>query len=109
MREGILVEKLQDGSYDLLLDASGKMKRGGTADQEAEFCVVSNKGEWRQFPLAGFGIDRRLKKRVGNVPFVENVTRFARDLKVELEADGHKDPEITVTADLTVFELNVEP
>lgn len=109
MRTGILLEEQPDGGFDLLLDVEGKMKRGSTAQQEAHLCVLSNKGEWRQFPTAGFGIEMRLRKRVGGAPFVENVPKFRRDLRIELEADRHQEIDITVTENLDEFTIKILP
>lgn len=98
---------LIDDDGDELLDANGDYIEGPSDEQEAWLAVETVKGENRQFPTAGFGIDLRIRKRAGQSPLVENPTRFKRDLKIELEADGHVDPQITVTNDLSDFKVSV--
>ena len=101
---------------DILLDnddelqiANGDFVVGGSADQEVWLIVRMEKGEMRQWPTIGFAINKRIKKRVGNVPFLENVPRFKRDLKVELESDAHFNPDITVNETLSEFKILVQP
>lgn len=109
MRTGVLLEGLPDGKYDLLLDDNGKMQRGATAQQEAEQCIISNKGEWKQYPALGFGIEHYIRRRIGASPVVINRAKFIRDLKVQLQADAHRDPEVIIGNDLSDFKLNIEP
>ena len=48
----------------------------------------------------GFGIDRWGKR-------VTDTRRFKRELKVELENDGYRNPQIQVTEDLSDFKIAI--
>lgn len=104
MRTDILL----DDDDDDLLDTNGDLVEGPSAEQEAYQAIDSEKGEWRQFPTAGMGLTRRISRRVGDTPLIENPERFKRDAKVELEADGHQNPEIIVNEDLSDFKIYVD-
>lgn len=105
MRQDIL---LNDDGSDILIQGND-LVWGSSADQEVAQMVGSQKGEWVESPTAGFGIQSRIKKRVGSAPMIENPERFKRDLKVELEIDGFQDSEIIVTNDLNDLVINVQP
>ncbi len=101
---------LLDDNYDLDIDlAAGDFSIGGSAQQEVDLLLQSNKGEWRESPTVGVGIMRYLKKVAGNTARVDNVNRFVREVKVGLQADGFDSPDVIVTPDLSDFKINVEP
>lgn len=102
--------------YDIVMSDNGGLTFkdgdfavGSSAQQEVMHLVGFVKGEIREFPLFGFGLVNYLKKRAGNGPVVESMTKFRRDLKIQLVADGFTEHEIDVASDLSTFEINVEP
>lgn len=99
---------LIDDDGDELLGDNGEYVEGDSNWQEAWEAIETAKGENPQFPTAGFGISRRIRKRAGKTALHQSPERFIRDLKTELEADRHKDPEIIISEDLSVFEVKVE-
>ena len=102
MRTDILL----DENYDLFIE-DGDFSFGASAEQETEQIILSLPGEWKQNPLTGFGIDNYLKQRAGSSPVINSLPQFVRDLKLQLEADGFIDPEITVNDDLSNFNIAV--
>ncbi|CAA0144715.1 conserved hypothetical protein [Tenacibaculum maritimum] len=82
---------------DLLLDENGDLaiENGdfvvGKSDQQnVEAVVLSQKGEYKEFPLVGFGAINYLKSNVSKV-------EFKRDLKIQLEYNGFTNPKIDLT------------
>lgn len=89
---------LLDEDFDLAED--GEEWTEGECDQaNVELIMLLNKGELREFPFVGFGIEKKLKQ-------VADRKNFIRDLTVELERDGYSNPDITASNDLS--ELKVE-
>lgn len=93
---------------DILLDDSGEiqivngdLKVGEADDQNVGFIFEGFKGEFRSTPALGFGASARLKK-------IENPAQFKRDLKVELERDGYKTTNITLSKDLQSVTIEVK-
>jgi hypothetical protein len=90
---------LLDENYDLLED--GNQWAEGPADQQhVELLLLTDKGEARQFPFFGFGIERRLRQRY-------NAQSFLRGMEVELENDGYTNPEITLGKTIKDFSIIV--
>jgi hypothetical protein len=104
---------LNDADDDEEIDANGDYVEGPSAIQEAYECMDTVKGEVRSDPTAGFGAVKRIRKTTGNTnvspTIIEAPAKFRRDLKVELEADGHGDPQVNVTQpDLSDLEVIVD-
>ncbi len=81
---------------DLLLDddfipqiEDGDFVCGDSTQQHVQCLVKANKGDFKEAPQIGFGIDNYINKSMANL------SKFERDLKVELESDGFEDPEIS--------------
>jgi hypothetical protein len=89
---------LYDDDFDVI-DEGEEWAEGESDQANAELLLLINKGELREFPFCGFGIEKRLKQ-------VADRKIFVRDLKVELERDGYKNPTITATENL--HDLKVE-
>ncbi len=96
---------LLDSNYDLAVQ-NGDFATGESADQDVEQIVLSQKGEWKQYPVVGFGIENYLKKTTGSKK-VDNIQKFVRDLKVQLSADGKGEATIILNDDLTVFKVQL--
>lgn len=95
---------LIDEDGDELLDGDGEYIEGPSNIQEAWECIETVKGELSQFPTAGFGAVKRLRKRSGGKDSTE---RWKRDLKIELESDLQENPEALVAIALETAELTV--
>lgn len=67
--------------------------------QHVDHIITAQPGEFKQFPLVGFGVQNYLKT---NTP----ETKFKRDLRVQLNYDGYIYPNIDLRGGLK--ELKVE-
>lgn len=90
---------------DLIVDETDELKiKNGDfvvddADmQHVEHIIQVQKGEYKEFPLLGFGVQGYLKT---NTPPFE----FKRDLKIQLEYDGYKNANLSLTND---YQLSIE-
>lgn len=96
-----------ENTGDEVLDADGDYVEGSTAQQEAIEALDSVKGSVTQFPTAGFGMVKWVRKTQEGV-LVEEPKKFIRDAKVELEADGHVNPEVFVTNKFDDLDIKVD-
>ena len=85
---------------DLLIE-NGDLVIGESSQQHVALLVELHKGELKEFPTTGFGINRYLKKSTSSL------TRFTREIKIELEADGFNDAKINISEDLSNLEIDV--
>lgn len=90
---------LLDDNHDLVEDGN-EWVEGDSDQHDIDLLILLQKGELKQFPFVGFGIERRLKA-------VADKQKFIRELKVELENDGFKNPVITVNNDLSDFKITI--
>lgn len=67
-------------------------------DQHVQLMVITEKGENREFPFAGFGAKNRLKGKFDK-------EKILRDLDVELELDGYTDA--TVELGNNILDLTI--
>lgn len=92
---------------DLLLDENGDLaiENGdfviGVSDQQhVEAVLLSNKGEYKEFPLVGFGAIRYVKSNISDI-------EFKRDLKIQLEYIGYKNPAIDLSNGLEALKIEI--
>ena len=95
MRTDILLNE----DFDLV-DLGDEWEEGESDEQHVELLVLLQKGELKEFPFVGFGIETKLKGLIDK-------QKFIRDLKVELENDGYSNPSITVTDDISDFKIEI--
>jgi len=95
MRTDILL----DDDFDLQ-EQGGEWLEGESDEQHVELLVMLQKGELKEFPFVGFGIETKLKGII-------NKQKFIRDLKVELDNDGYTNPSIIVTEDISDFRIEI--
>ena len=95
-------------AQDFLLDDNGDIKIingdlviGESDQQDVEIVFKAHKGEFKEFPILGFGASLYLKK---NTNIVEE---FIRELELQLEYNGFKDPEIDLSAGFENIKINV--
>ncbi len=96
MRTDIL---LNEDTFDLV-DLGEEWDEGESDEQHVELLVMLQKGELKEFPFVGFGIETKLKGII-------NKQKFIRDLKIELENDGYSNPSIIVTEDISDFRIEI--
>lgn len=103
MRTDILTD---ENTLDEVLDADGDWVEGSTAQQDAVEALETVKGGNTQFPTAGFGIVNWVRK-TPQENIVDEPKQFIRAAKIELEADGHVNPEVFVTNSFNDLVINV--
>ncbi|CAA0153108.1 hypothetical protein [Tenacibaculum maritimum] len=92
---------------DLLLDENGDLAIvdgdfviGESDQQNVEILLVSNKGEFKEFPLVGFGAINYIKSNVSEI-------EFKRDLKLQLEYIGYNNPKIDLSEGFENLKIEV--
>lgn len=92
---------------DLLLDKNGDLAIVdgdfiiGEADQQnVEALLLSNKGEFKEFPLVGFGAINYLKSNISEI-------EFKRDLKLQLEYLEYSNPKIDLSEGFENLKIEV--
>jgi hypothetical protein len=70
--------------YDLQIE-NGDFAVGKADQQNVQIIFLAHPGEVKEWPMLGFGASKYLKSRVTQA-------KFYRDLKLQLEYDGYKDP-----------------
>jgi hypothetical protein len=102
--QGILLTDANDLQISVVRDSSGLITSGlviGNTDyQRARLITMLHKGELKEYPTLGFGIEQYNKAIV-------NTQKFASELETELKADGFKNPRVTVTENLKTFEIEL--
>ena len=91
---------LLDENYNPIIE-DGDFVTRESSQQHVELLLKTNKGDWKENPQTGFGIDHYMKSSTAKLQ------EFERNLKVELEADGFKNPEVNFGEDLTNLEINI--
>ncbi|WP_271782228.1 oxidase [Aquimarina algiphila] len=81
--------KIENG--DFVIEASDQ--------QHVQDIFKAHKGEYKQWPLVGFGASRYLKKTT------LSKAEFLRDLKVQLKYDGYDNPNINGTIEQLTIEI----
>lgn len=93
MRKDILLNEAGD-----LLIEDGDFTVGQSDMQHVEHIIALAKGEFKEFPLLGFGVENYLKTNTEPL-------EFKRDLKVQLEYDNYKNADVELTND---YQLKVD-
>ena len=96
MRKDFLLDENND-----LATADGDFITGDSDDQHVELLLMLAKGELKESPTIGVGLNRFLGKQ--NTSLAE----LQREVKVGLQADGYKVKSIT-TGDNGQFDLDYE-
>jgi len=88
-----------DEDFDLDI-SSGDIDFRDTTQEDVELVMLSQKGDWKEFPTMGFGITKYMNS-------VADADKFKRDLKVELENAGFENPEIDLSEGFENLKVNV--
>ena len=105
--KGILVDSENKPIISVKRNSKGLITQGlviGNADyQRCRFIVIAQKGEFKQAPTLGLGIDSYLKKTIS----AHEKQKFITELKSELSSDGIN-ARIKITGnDITKFTINI--
>lgn len=90
---------LLDDDFDIV-DEGDEWKEGESDDQHMQLIMLYNKGELREFPHVGFGIEQRLRQRT-------NAQQFLRGAEIELENDGYTDAKIITGKTIGDFKVQL--
>lgn len=104
---GILVDENYDLQVSVKKNSNGLITQGlmlGNIDyQRCSFIIIAQKGEFKQIPSLGLGIDNYLKKTIS----AQEKQRFITELKSELSSDGIK-AQIRITGnDISKFSIDL--
>ncbi len=104
---GILVDDNNELRFSVKRDSNGLITQGlmiGNIDyQRCRFIITAQKGEFKNAPTLGFGIDNYLKKPV--TPHGRQ--QFITELKSELSSDGITAPVKVDGNDISKFEIDI--
>ncbi len=87
MENGLIVSGLVVGNIDY---------------QRCKIIMEAAKGEIKEYPTLGFGIDRYLKS-----PLINKKQQFITELEKELKSDGITTAKVTVGDDLSQLEITL--
>lgn len=97
MRNDVLL----DENYDLIQSDDGyEWVEGDSDETDAELNILCEPGTNREFPFAGFGINKRINERY-------DPNSFIRDMQVCLENDGFINPKVSLNNDGT-FKIQID-
>ncbi len=94
-REDVLLDENND-----LLEEGNEWAEGESIDTDVELITLCDKGENTEFPYAGVGIHRWLKKR-------EDRTALKRELDVQLEDDGITNAKIDLSEGIKNLKIEI--
>lgn len=90
---------LNNANDDLLIE-NGDFVIGDSDKQNVKLIVDSFKGEFKEFPLVGFGA-------IGYVKTNTSEMKFKRDLKIQLENDNYLNPKIDVSEGFEKLKIEI--
>jgi len=104
---GILLDRVTgDLQVQVKRDANGLITSGlviGNTDyQNMNLIIQAQKGEFKEFPTLGFGIDNYLKAPEMTKQIFEN------DLEIELKSGGYSNTKVTVGDTLLQFSIDLK-
>lgn len=105
--KGILVDENNELQISVQRDEKGLITQGlviGDIDyQRCRFIIIAQKGEFKQVPTLGLGIDTYLKKTIT----AHEKQRFITELKSELSSDGIKAQIRIEGNDISKFRIDI--
>lgn len=90
---------LLDDEFDII-DKGDEWAEGESDDQHVQLILLTNKGEIREFPHCGFGIEQKLRQRT-------NAQQFLRGVEIELDNDGYTDAKIITGKTIGDFKVQL--
>lgn len=104
---GILVNENYELQVSVERDEKGLITQGlvlgNIGYQRCKFIIIAQKGEFKQVPTLGLGIDTYLKKTIT----AHEKQRFITELKSELSSDGIKAQIRIEGNDISKFRIDV--
>lgn len=86
-----MTDLLVDSNNDLIVE-NGDFVVGEADQQHMESIIISSKGDWKQHPLVGVGINQYT-----NAPLTRIIkTELEKEMRLQLEVDGFKNIGITI-------------
>ncbi len=89
---------LLDDNFDIIDDGE-EWVEGDSDQQHVDLLLLLQKGEIKEFPHMGFGIEGRLNARY-------DAQSFLRPLEIELESDGYS-PEIELGETIKDLKISI--
>lgn len=86
-----------DGDLDF---ANGDIVIGQSDQQHVEDIFIAHQGEYKEFPLIGFGAIDYIKSNVVD-------SEFKRDLKLQLEYDGYNSVTIDISNGIENLKIEI--
>jgi hypothetical protein len=93
-------------TFDIILDSDGELipengdfKTGDNANNLISYLVQANKGEYKEFPEIGVGIETYLNG-------IKNIQEIERDIINELKADVFPDPDVDMDDYPSIIRIN---
>lgn len=103
MKKGIVIGEDGDLKIQIKRDENGKIISGMVIDetdyQNVDFLVIANKGEFKEYPTLGVGVEKFLKS-------TGKQKELRREIAVQLETDGYKTRDVKVS-NTGIIEINV--
>ncbi|MGV0922418.1 hypothetical protein [Empedobacter tilapiae] len=81
---------LRNEQNDLVINKLGDFDLGESDQQHVGDIFIAQKGEFKEFPLLGFGAINYVKTTISEY-------QFARELSIQLEYDNYLNPTIDTT------------
>lgn len=83
-----------------LIIRNGDFVVGDSDQQHVIDITLAHPGDYKAFPLIGFGAILQLKKNIDNY-------QFKRNLSIQLEYDGYKNPDIDLSGGYENLKINI--
>ena len=104
--KGVLLDSNHDVIIDVKRDESGKIVSGLVLDdityQRCELIIMAQKGEYKEHPTLGFGIESYLR-----APLTVK-QEFINNMQTELKSDGFSSAKVVVNQnDLSDFKVEL--
>lgn len=88
-----------DNSGDLQADVNGDFVQGDNANNLLRYLIEATKGQYKEFPLVGVGIELFLNSN-------KNPQQIQREIRLQLISDVFQNPDIDVTGWPNVIRVN---
>lgn len=93
-----MVKDILTGSDGDMLVEGGDWVVGTSDEQHIEAILISDFGNWRQYPLLGVGVANFLLMPIDS----ESVNELKRKIRLQLEYDGYQVRELIIDGQLNI-------
>lgn len=91
---------LRDEQNDLVINKQGDFEIGESDQQHIGDIFIAQKGEFKEFPLLGFGAINYVKTTASEY-------QFARELSIQLEYDNYINPTIDTSEGIEKTKITI--